>query len=302
MPERLPPLSALRAFEVVARHSSFREAANELHVTPAAVSQQIKTLESHLKTKLLRRHSSGYSLTTEALAGLQDLRAGFERLSSAVLKISSADQRMLRISTVPSLASAWLVPRLSRFRERFPALDVLLHASYELVDLERMPFDMAIRYGAGVYSGLTAERLFSDDIFPVCSPRLLEGKTLKHPGDLRRFPLLHTDWNPPTGKWPGWPEWLRAADTTGVEVAKGPHFSDAAMTIQAALEGQGIALSGDALALDHLAAGRLVRPFKVSIVTGFGYYLVCTKSRENEPDIHAFRQWLFAEAKRSRGR
>jgi LysR family glycine cleavage system transcriptional activator len=299
MRRRLPPLNSLRAFEVVARHSSFRDAASELHVTPAAVSQQIKTLEDHLGRKLLRRHSGGYSLTADALVGLQDLRDAFERLSSAVQKISAADQRMLRISTVPSLAAAWLVPRLPRFKERHPALDVLLHASYEMVDFEHAPFDMAIRYGGGAYPGLASHRLFVDEIFPVCAPQLLGRAAIDGPVDLRGVPLLHTHWNPPVGKWPGWAEWLRAAEITGVNATKGPRFSDGAMALQAAVDGQGIALASQALAVDHLAAGRLVKPFKISVATDFGYYLVCAKTRADEPDLVAFRRWLFAEVKRS---
>jgi LysR family transcriptional regulator, glycine cleavage system transcriptional activator len=299
MRRRLPPLNSLRAFEVVARHSSFRDAASELHVTPAAVSQQIKTLEDHLGRKLLRRHSGGYSLTADALVGLQDLRDAFERLSSAVQKISAADQRMLRISTVPSLAAAWLVPRLPRFQERHPALDVLLHASYEMVDFQHAPFDMAIRYGGGAYPGLASHRLFGDEISPVCSPQLLGRAEIDGPVDLRGMSLLHTHWDPPVGKWPGWAEWLRAAGIKGVDATKGPRFSDGAMALQAAVDGQGIALASQALAVDHLAAGRLVKPFKVSVATDFGYYLVCAKARADEPDLVAFRRWLFAEVKRS---
>lgn len=295
-------MNALRAFEVVARHSSFRAAANELHVTAAAVSQQIKALEDHLGRKLLRRHSGGYSLTADALAGLQDLHDAFERLAMAVDKVSTADQRMLRISTVPSLAAAWLVPRLPRFREQYASLDVLLHASYELIDFQHARIDMAIRYGSGVYPGLASERLFSDEIFPVCSPRLLQGRsTLKKPNDLQALPLLHTHWSPPTGKWPGWVEWLQAAGVKGVGAAKGPRFSDGAMALQAAVDGQGVALASRALALDHLVAGRLVRLLKVSIVTDFGYYLVCAKTRAEEPDLVAFRRWLFAEAQKALG-
>jgi LysR family glycine cleavage system transcriptional activator len=300
MRRRLPPLNALRAFEVVARHSTFRAAASELHVTAAAVSQQIKALEDHLGRKLLRRHSGGYSLTADALAGLQDLRDAFERLAAAVNKISTADQRMLRISTVPSLAAAWLLSRLPRFRERYPSLDVLLHASYELVDFEHAHIDMAIRYGTGVYHGLVSQRLFVDEIFPVCSPRLLSSRSaLKKPADLRTFSLLHTHWNPPTGRWPGWPEWLQAAGVHGVDAAKGPRFSDGAMALQAAVDAQGVALASRALAIDHLITRRLVRLFNVSIVTDFAYYLVCPKARAEEADLVAFRSWVLEEAQKA---
>ena len=306
MQRRLPPLNSLRAFEVVSRHASFRAAAEELHVTAAAVSQQVKTLEDHLGRKLLRRHSGGYSLTADALAGLQHLRDGFEQLSSAVATMSSGRQRVLTVSAAPSLAAEWLVPRLHRLRDQYPDLDVLLHASPELVDLEHSRVDLGIRYGSGSYPGMTCERLFDDEIFPVYSPRLLKGRTpIRKPGDLRDQPLIHTDWTPDSGHWPGWTDWVRAAGVTGVNVAKGLRFSDGALALQAAVGGQGIALGSKALVLEHLAAKRLVRPFELSLVPDFGYYVVCSKARADEPDLVAFRRWLLAEAQQgpiARGR
>lgn len=297
MRRRLPPLNSLRAFEVVSRHESFRAAAKELHVTAAAVSQQVKALEDHLGRKLLRRRSGGYSLTPEALAGLKYLRDGFEQLSSAVATMSLGGQRALTVSAVPSLAAEWLVPRLHRFREQYPELDILLHASEELVDLEHSRVDLGIRYGSGNYPGLTSERLFVDEIFPVYSPRMLKGRaSLKKPGDLRGQSLIHTDWTPERGQWPGWTEWVRAAGVTGIDVTKGLRFSDGALVIQAAVSGQGVALGSKALVQEHLAAGRLVRPFKLSLVTDFAYYVVCEKARADEPDLLAFRRWLIAEA------
>ncbi|MGA8707582.1 MAG: transcriptional regulator GcvA [Steroidobacteraceae bacterium] len=297
MRRRLPPLNSLRAFEVVSRHESFRAAAKELHVTAAAVSQQVKALEDHLGRKLLRRRSGGYGLTPEALAGLKYLRDGFEQLSSAVAMMSSGGQRVLTVSAVPSLAAEWLVPRLHRFREQYPELDILLHASEELVDLEHSRVDLGIRYGSGNYPGLTSERLFVDEIFPVYSPRMLKGRTsIRKPGDLRGQPLIHTDWIPERGQWPGWTEWVRAAGVTGIDVTKGLRFSDGGLVIQAAVGGQGVALGSKALVREHLAAGRLVRPFKLSLVTEFAYYVVCEKARADEPDLLAFRRWLIAEA------
>jgi LysR family glycine cleavage system transcriptional activator len=298
MHRRLPPLNSLRAFEVVSRHESFRAAAEELHVTAAAVSQQVKMLEDHLGRKLLRRHSGGYSLTADALAGLQDLRDAFEHLSSAVATMASGGQRVLTVSAVPSLAAEWLVPRLHRFRERYPDIDVLLHASNELVDLDHSRVDLGIRHGSGGFPGLASELLFSDEIFPIYNPMLLKGcPSLKRPGDLRGQPLIHTDWIPEKGYWPGWADWLRAAGVTGVDVTKGLRFSDGALVVEAAVGGQGIALGTKALALEHLTAGRLVRPFKLSLVTEFAYYVVCSKARAEEPDLVAFRRWLITEAK-----
>jgi len=297
MRRRLPPLNSLRAFEVVARHQSFSAAAKELNVTAAAVSQQVKALEDHLGRKLLRRRSGGYTLTADALAGLKYLRDGFEQLSSAVATMSSGGPRVLTVSAVPSFAAGWLVPRLQRFRQECPDLDILLHASEELVDLEHSRVDVGIRYGTGNYPGLISERLFVDEVFPVYSPRLLKGHaSLKKPGDLRRLPLLHTDWTPERGQWPGWTEWARAAGVTDINVSKGLRFSDGALAIQAAVGGQGVALGSKALTLEHVATGRLLRPFKLSLVTDFAYYAACAKSRADEPDIVAFRRWLIAEA------
>lgn len=297
MPRRLPPLSSLRAFEVVARHDTFRAAAQELHVTAAAVIQQVKALESFVGRKLLRRHSRGYSLTADGMAGLEALRGGFDQLSTAVDAMTSGGYRVLTVSAVPSLSAEWLVPRLHRFREQYPDIDVLLHPSVELVDLEHSRVDLGVRYGSGSYPGLVSERLFDDEIFPVYSPRLLKGRRpLKTPSDLRGYPLIHTEWTPETGHWPGWFDWLRAAGVTGVNVSKGLRFSDGALVIQAALSGQGVALGSKALALDHLAAGRLIRPFELSLATDFGYYIVCSKKRTEEPDLTAFRQWVISEA------
>jgi LysR family glycine cleavage system transcriptional activator len=281
----------------VARHETFRAAAEELHVTAAAVIQQVKTLEDYMGRKLLRRHSRGYSLTPEAAAGLEQLRSGFDQLSAAVEAMARSGHRVLTVSAVPSLSAEWLVPRLYRFREQCPEIDVLLHPSEELIDLKRSRVDLGIRYGSGSYPGLVSERLFYDEIFPVYSPRLLKGRRpLRKPDDLRVQPLIHTEWTPETGHWPGWSDWLRAASVTGVNTSKGLRFSDGALVIQAAVSGQGVALGSKALALDHLAAGRLIRPFELSLITDFAYYIVCEKSRVDEPDLTAFRRWVISEA------
>lgn len=297
MPRRLPPLSSLRAFEVVARHDTFRAAADELHVTAAAVIQQVKALENFVGRKLLRRHSRGYSLTPDGAAGLEALHGGFDQLSAAVDAMTSGGHRVLTVSAVPSLSAEWLVPRLHRFSEQHPAIDVLLHPSVELVDLEHSRVDLGVRYGSGAYPGLLSERLFDDEIFPVYSPRMLNGRRpLRSPGELRAYPLIHTEWTPDAGHWPGWSDWLRAAGVTGVNVNKGLRFSDGALAIQAAVSGQGVALGSKALALDHLAAGRLERPFELSLLTDFAYYIVCSRNRAEEPDLMAFRRWVISEA------
>ena len=203
------------------------------------------------------------------------------------------------MSAVPSFAAGWLVPRLQRFRQQCPALDILLHASEELVDLEHSRVDLGIRYGTGNYPGLISERLFVDELFPVYSPGLLKGQaSLKK---LSPVTYVANRYSTPTGlrnegSGQGWTEWVRAAGAAGIDVTKGLRFSDGALAIQAAVGGQGVALGSRALTLEHLAGGRLVRPFKLSLVTDFAYYAACAKSRADEPDIVAFRRWLIAEA------
>jgi LysR family transcriptional regulator, glycine cleavage system transcriptional activator len=172
------------------------------------------------------------SLTPDGPAGLKCLRDGFERLWSAAAAMSSGRQRVLTVSAVPSLAAEWLVPRLERFRQRYPELDILLHASEELVDLGHSRVVLGIRYGSGNFPGLDSERLFIDEIYPVYSPRMLRGQApLRKPSDLRGLPLIHTDWTPERGLWPGWREWVRAAEVTGVDVTRGLRFSDGALVI-----------------------------------------------------------------------
>jgi LysR family glycine cleavage system transcriptional activator len=300
MRRRLPPLNSLRAFEVVSRHKSLREAAKELHVTAAAVGQQVKALEDHLGRKLLRRHSDGYVLTAEAQVAAPELRDAFERLAAVAERLSASARRTLTVSATPSLASAWLIPRLHDFERRHPEIDFLIHTSEQLVDLEASAVDVALRYGSGTYPGTDAIPLFSGELFPVCSPQFLATHgALQEPQDLRGKPLLHAEWQPPkAGVWPGWPSWLKAAGVAGLDARKGLRFSDQAMSIQAALAGRGVALASVALVRDHLEAQRLVRPFKLSVATEFGYFIVMSKRRASEPDITSFKRWVLGQARR----
>ena len=296
---RLPSLNALRAFEAVARHLSLTRAAEELHVTPAAVSHQVKALEDDLGVPLLRRVRREFFLTDAAQAGLPALREAFDLLGEAVERMrSELPDRLLTISVLPSFASAWLVPRLSGFQAQHPELDVRLDTTDRLVDLRREAIDLAIRFGAGDYPGLEVAQLLGEEIFPVCSPALLAGpRPLKAPEDLRHHSLLHVDWTPFMEETGDWQVWLRAAGLEDVvDVSRGPRFSHTNLALQAAVRGQGVVIGSRALAEDDLAAGRLVRPFDMSVPVSFSYYVVTTPAAARLPKVAAFKDWLMNEA------
>ncbi len=298
MSRRIAPLNALRAFEAAARHLSFTKAAEELHVTPAAVSHQIKGLEDYCGAPLFRRMTRALLLTDEGQRALPLLRGGFDLLAEASDRLSvSIDGNILTVSAAPSIAAKWLVTRLERFRMAHPDIDVRLDATERLSDFDRDGVDIAIRYGGGVYPGLHSTRLFETTVFPVCSPALVAGpRPLASPGDLAGHTLLHIDWRSGDDSWPDWRMWLAAAGATGIDQDRGPRFNDVAMAVQTAIDGHGVALANDVLVADDFAAGRLVRPFEESVSTDFGYFAVCPEGRTSDPRVAAFRDWLLAEA------
>ena len=294
MSRRLPPLSALRAFEAAARHLSFTLAAKELHVTPAAISHQVKALEEYLGLPLFRRLTRALLLTDEGQAYLPGVRRAFDQLyDSTEQLLAKGVGGLLTVSVLPSFAARWLVARLGRFRELHPDIDVRVAPSAEMVDFTRDDVDMGIRYGKGQYPGLRCDRLMTEDIFPVCSPSLLTGPhPLAQLEDLAYHTLLHDD------SYGDWRTWLLAAEVNNVDPARGPIFADSSLLIQAAVAGQGIALARGVLARDALNAGRLVRPFDLSLPTEYAYYVVCPESRADRPKVVAFREWLLAETRR----
>jgi len=299
MQRRLPPLNSLRAFEAAARHLSITKAAEELSVTPAAISHQVKGLEEYLGVPLFRRLNKALLLTDAGQACLPALREGFDLLADAMSIIRAREEgRALTVSVPPSFAAKWLVPRLDHFTQAHPGIDVRIDATLRLIDLHREDVDLAIRYGPGGYEGLHVDQLLSDEVFPVCSPRLMEGEhPLKSPDDLRYHTLLHFDG--PVGQtgYPDWRMWLRAAGVEDIEASRGPRFSLASHAVVAATEGQGVALVGNVLAGSDIAAGRLVKPFEVSVAIDFKYYLVCPTVSAQNPKVVAFRNWLLEEAK-----
>jgi LysR family glycine cleavage system transcriptional activator len=300
MSRRLPPLNSLRAFEAAARHLSFKKAADELHVTPAAISHQIRTLEEHGGAALFNRLTRALSLTDAGQAALPLLREGFDKLAEAAQALR-ADQQAdtLTISVAPSFGAKWLIPRLDRFRAAQPKFDVRIDATDALANFGGDGVDVALRFGRGVYRNLRSDCLMAEVAVPVCSPRLLErGPPLARPEDLRHHTLLHVQWTFERDAAPGWDMWLRAAGVEGVDPGRGPRFSADTMALEAAIAGQGVALAGVALAAGDLETGRLVLPFPASAgqTTEFSYYLVYPEAKADSPKVSAFRDWVLAEA------
>ena len=295
---RLPPLNALRAFEASARHLSFTKAADELAVTPAAVSHQVKALEDLLGVTLFRRTKRALLLTDEAQAVLPGIRDGFERLLHAVEQLGAVGKSgVLTVSLAPSFAVKWLLPRLDRFQAAHPEIDVRVAASMELVDFGVGDVDVAIRYGAGSYAGLVVERLVSDTVYPVCSPDLLKGPhALTSPDRLRHHVLLHDDSPDDDETCPNWPMWLKAAGVADADATRGPRFNQSSLVIEAAILGRGVALAKSTLADADVAAGRLVRPFDVSVPVNFAYYVVYPETKAALPKVRLFHDWLRREA------
>lgn len=293
MARRLPPLTALRAFEAAARHLSFTRAAAELHVTQTAISHQIKTLEAHLGLRLFRRLPRALLLTEEGQTYLPAVRAAFDQIAAATERLTtSGSGGTLTVSVLPSFAAKWLVPRLGRFRADHPEIDLRISATWHLVDFAREDVDLAIRLGRGVYPGLHVDRLLGEETFPVCSPALIGGsRPLKAPADLGKHTLLHDD------ATRTWRLWLEVAGVSDVDPERGPIFNDSSMLLQAAIDGQGVALGRSALVAADLAAGRLVKPFDVVLPFDLAYYLVCPEASADRPKIVAFRDWLLAEAR-----
>lgn len=296
--KQLPPLNALRVFEAAARHLSFTKAAEELHVTPGAVSQQIKALEDFLQTPVFRRHKRALLLTDEAQASLPILREGFDKLVEAGQILSKkADAGRLTVSVAPSFASKWLVPRLDRFQEAHPDIDVWVSADMNVVDFAVDDVDIAIRYGAGRYPGLVTEHLMAEKIVPVCSPQLLTGDNpLKKPADLVHHTLLHDSSSEKDPGCPTWPMWLKAAGVAHKEGDRGLKFNQSSIVIEAAVAGKGVALAKAALALADLEAARLVIPFDLTTPTEFSYYIVHPPSKSSSPAVKAFKAWVMQEA------
>lgn len=292
--KRLPPLSALRAFEAVARNLSFTGAAKELHVTPGAISQQVRSLEEQLGAMLFRRSRRSVALTAAASAILPDVQAGIESLSRVLDDGWRRSQgRTLSISVAPSFASKWLLPRLPEFSAQFPDIELRISATVGLVDFAKEDVDLAIRFGNGRYGELKRELLFSEALSPLCSHRIVTARRpLAVPADLRHFRLIHDLSIPWRHHENGWAQWLKLAGAPEVNASRGTRFSLAELALQAAIDGTGVVLGRLALARQDLAEGRLYRPFSAVLPLDMSYYLVMPKRKQERPEIQAFKTWI----------
>jgi LysR family transcriptional regulator, glycine cleavage system transcriptional activator len=292
MLRRLPPLNALKAFEAAARHESFTQAAEELFVTQGAVSHQVKALELELGIKLFNRERQRLIITEAGREYLTILRDAFDRIAVGTERLLQRQSSgALTVSTSPDFAAKWLVSRLGRFAEEHPSIDLRVSATLHHVDFAREDVDLAVRHGDGNWPGLDVVRLSAEQLFPVCSPKLVTGRNrLTKPADVLRFPLIYVD------DRRDWTRWLEAAGVQGAELSHGPVLNRVSMAIDAAIDGQGIVLARTTLAAADLINGRLLRPFAAELRLSKTYWIICPKATTMLPKIVIFREWLLAEA------
>ena len=287
-------LNAIRAFEAVARHSSFTRAAQELNVTQAAVSHQIKALEQRLGVTLFLRQNKGLLLTKEGQAMQQPLSDAFDLIDDATTLLTRREAEIIKVSMPCSFASMWLVPRLKTFYAHYPNIDVRIMITSKNEDmLKAGDVDIDLRYGDGKWSSVAARKFLNEEIFPVCAPHLLRSdRPLKNPDDLKHFTLLHDS------RDIGWKAWLDQAGIKGVDHGRGPGFSHYHHTIQSALLGDGVAMGRSPLVADALMRGELVKPFRTRLPTGMGYYIVTASATEDKSRIRLFTNWLLEETEK----
>ena len=287
----LPPLSSLPSFEAAARLSSFSKAADELHVTHGAVSRAIRRLEDSVGTPLFHRSTRLVSLTATGAVYAAEVRGVLNRLAAATTLAGGADASgILAISTMDSFAAKWLVPRLFRFRRAHSDIDIRVSTSEAFADFVSDGIDIAIRHGQGHYPGLVSDLLLKEDLFPVCSPKLLEGPhPLRSLSDLAFHTLIHDEFHI------DWATWLMTAGVEGVDPHQGPKFHASALAVQAAVMGEGVVLGRSTLVADDLASGRLIRPFTFSVSAGSAFHLVYPLRALQRQKVVRFREWILAE-------
>lgn len=291
----------MRALAAATRHMNFSKAAEELGVTPAAISHQIKEIEDQLQTTLFNRTSRSMTLTKEGEILSTACQDSLENMARAIKRIKRLENRnQLKVSASPSLAAKWLVPRLDSFLEIAPQADVRVDVTHVPVDFDRDDVDIAIRFGNGNYPTLDVTLLFQDTVFPVCSPSIITSETpLKTPRDLLKHKLIHLDWEAHGTPWPNWKMWMAAAGIRDFDDRSGLHFQQTSFAVQAAIDGMGVALGDSNLVADDLAEGRLVKPFELAIQAPpqFAYHVLTAKGPPTNPLVPLFRDWCLNEAR-----
>jgi LysR family transcriptional regulator, glycine cleavage system transcriptional activator len=291
----MPPLNALKAFEATARHLSFTKAAAELHVTPAALSHQIRGLEDLLGLKLFFRRARAIELTDAARLIYPGIQTGFENLRQAVERLEPNRQdRVLVVSATPGLTAKWLAPKLYRFLARHPDIDTRISAGSSYVNFAADGVDVGVRLSAGNHPDLYVEKLSDEWLLPLCSPKLLNGvHPLRSPKDLVHFTLIQVDL---PGVVPTWSDWFQMAGVDGIDSTRGLRLNVADHALDAASESAGVVLAYKLVASRDIGLGRLVIPFGPEIpLPGRSYFFVCQKGHEKRAPVKAFRDWIFAE-------
>ncbi|HEY1720333.1 MAG TPA: transcriptional regulator GcvA [Magnetospirillaceae bacterium] len=299
MVRRLPPLNAMRAFEAAARLGSFVRAADELAVTPTAISHQIKGLEDTLGVELFIRLPRGLRLSTAGAAYLPELTKGFDALARAGERLAG-DQLsgLLHINTLASFAHCWLVPRIINFQRRYPELNVRVSTAVRHIDFIEEDVDVAIRYGKGVYPGLRSIKIMEEEVCPVAAPSLVNGNPpLKEWTDLQYHPLIHDYAADDAEPWVSWPVWLRRAGLDDrIDALRGLAFDNSASLVEAAVRGHGVALGRSALVAEHVREGRLVPLFDTAHPADYAYFAVTPEATADHPRVKVFVEWLKEEA------
>lgn len=292
---RLLPLNALKAFEAAGRHLNFTAAAEELSVTLSAISHQIRQLEELLGVPLFRRTRKGLVLSTEGQLILPDVQRGFDFLASGLSKLEARrGEGTLTVSMLSTFAMRWFIPRLPRFQERFPDIEVRITTSIKPADLEHEGIDCAIRHGDGAWPGLSATRLFSESLVPVAHPKF--AKQIRRPADLAGQKLLHSQ-----NRREDWRVWLNAAGETEIDANAGPMFETRSYAIQAAVQGMGIAVMDPQLVAEEIAGKRLIRLFDEALPLTNSYWFVCLEHMADAPRIKAMREWLTEDVSKKKG-
>lgn len=290
MARRLPPLNSLKSFEAAGRLLSFTRAAHELNVTQAAVSHQIKLIEGYLDVTLFVRTPRKLVLTEQGRALLPDIIEAFDKLSIAIGAVrQEPSSKMISVRLAPSFAAKWLSPRLKYFWLQHPEIDLCLYHANPAVEFDREEIDIAVTYGKGDWPGVVADPILSLDFYPVCTPAFMTNdRPLSNIDNLRYYSLLHD------ANYECWSDWLKLAKIEGINANKGTIIDDTNVLIQAAVDGQGVALGSTTFVQDLLDSGKLVKPFDITLVNEFAYYVVCPEAHLKNSSVQAFKNWLLA--------